>query len=80
MLGSKPVQGTEQASGVWGTGTVWPDLIVAGTMASLFLWSSAQIVRQGRQELALALSLPPEKGCAVSLAVDARQGAAEGEA
>lgn len=39
------------ASGVWATGTAWPDLIVAGVMASLFLWSSAQIVRQALGEL-----------------------------
>ncbi len=39
------------ASGVWATGTAWPDLIVAGIMASLFLWSSAQIVRQAVGEL-----------------------------
>ena len=40
------------AGGVWATSTAWPDLIVAGIMASLFLWSSAQIVRQARHELA----------------------------
>lgn len=39
------------ASCVWATGTAWPDLIVAGIMASLFLWSSAQIVRQAWQEV-----------------------------
>jgi Co/Zn/Cd efflux system component len=39
------------ASGVWATGSAWPDLIVAGIMASLFLWSSGQIVRQARREL-----------------------------
>lgn len=39
------------ASGVWATGTAWPDLIVAGIMATLFLWSSAQIVRQAMTEL-----------------------------
>jgi Co/Zn/Cd efflux system component len=36
---------------VWATGTAWPDLIVAGIMATLFLWSSAQIVRQALTEL-----------------------------
>jgi Co/Zn/Cd efflux system component len=40
------------AGGVWSAGTAWPDLIVAGIMASLFLWSSSQIVRQARHELA----------------------------
>ncbi len=39
------------ATGVWATATAWPDLIVAGVMASLFLWSSAQIVRQARHEM-----------------------------
>lgn len=39
------------AGGVWATGTAWPDLIVAGIMASLFLWSSTQIVRQALNEL-----------------------------
>ena len=42
------------AGGVWASGTAWPDLIVAGIMASLFLWSSVQIVRQARQELVRA--------------------------
>ncbi len=40
------------ASGVWATSTAWPDLIVAGIMASLFLWSAAQIVRQAMREMA----------------------------
>ena len=39
------------ATGVWATATAWPDLIVAGVMASLFLWSSAQIVRQAQHEM-----------------------------
>jgi Co/Zn/Cd efflux system component len=39
------------ASGVWITASAWPDLIVAGIMASLFLWSSFQIVRQSLGEL-----------------------------
>lgn len=39
------------ASGVWATSSAWPDLIVAGILASLFLWSSALIVRQALQEL-----------------------------
>lgn len=40
------------ALGVWGTATKWPDLIVAAIMASLFLWSSSQILRQSWRELA----------------------------
>tara|TARA_E500000305_G_scaffold42912_1_gene33230 strand:+ start:735 stop:1379 length:645 start_codon:yes stop_codon:yes gene_type:complete len=42
------------ASGVWATSSAWPDLIVAGVMASLFLWSSAQIVSQALSELRLS--------------------------
>lgn len=39
------------ASGVWATDTAWPDLIVAGIMASLFLWSAIQIITQGMAEM-----------------------------
>ncbi|MBL8660452.1 MAG: cation transporter [Rhodospirillales bacterium] len=39
------------AVGVWATDSAWPDLAVAGVMASLFLWSSAQVVRQATEEL-----------------------------
>lgn len=38
------------ALGVWGTATGWPDLIVAGIMATLFLSSAYQILRQALQE------------------------------
>lgn len=38
------------ASGVWLSQTAWPDLIVAGIMAGLFLWSSTQIIRQALYE------------------------------
>ena len=38
------------ALGVWGTATAWPDLIVAGLMATLFLSSSWQIMRQAMGE------------------------------
>lgn len=38
------------ALGVWGTATGWPDLIVAGAMAGLFLTSATQIVRQALEE------------------------------
>ena len=37
---------------VWLTASAWPDLIVAGIMASLFLWSSSKIVTQAMGELA----------------------------
>lgn len=39
------------ASGVWFSGTGWPDLIVAGIMASLFLSGAVAIIRQARHEL-----------------------------
>lgn len=39
------------ASGVWLSGTGWPDLIVAGLMASLFLSGAFAIIRQARHEL-----------------------------
>jgi len=38
------------ALGVWGTATGWPDLIVAGIMATLFLTSATQIFRQALAE------------------------------
>lgn len=38
------------AMGVWGTQTGWPDVIVAGIMAGLFLTSSMQILRQAWSE------------------------------
>jgi Co/Zn/Cd efflux system component len=39
------------AGGVWLTASPWPDLIVAAAMASLFLNSSALIVRQALAEM-----------------------------
>ena len=39
------------ASGVWMTQSPWPDLIVAATMAGLFLHSAIRIVRQAIGEL-----------------------------
>lgn len=41
------------ASGVFLSGTGWPDLIVATGMAILALTSAAQIMRRARQELAM---------------------------
>ena len=38
------------ALGVGITGTAWPDLVVAALMAGLFLYSSAQIIRQAVAE------------------------------
>jgi Co/Zn/Cd efflux system component len=39
------------ALGVFGTGTGWPDFIVAALMASLALWGAAQVIRQASGEL-----------------------------
>lgn len=38
------------ALGVWGSATAWPDLVVAGVMAGIFLTSAAQILRQAWSE------------------------------
>lgn len=40
------------AIGVFGTGTAWPDLIVAAIMAGLFFSSSVQIIRKSLKEMA----------------------------
>jgi Co/Zn/Cd efflux system component len=40
------------AAGVFGTGTAWPDLIVAGVMAVLGIGGGLQIISQARSELA----------------------------
>ena len=40
------------ATGVFATGTAWPDLIVAAIMASLFLFSAVKIIRQAMGERA----------------------------
>jgi len=39
------------ATGVWASGTGWPDLIVASIMASLFLWGAITIIRQAALEM-----------------------------
>ena len=39
------------ALGVLGTGSAWPDLIVAGVMATLALTGGAQVLRQAQTEL-----------------------------
>ncbi|MEZ5823333.1 MAG: cation transporter [Geminicoccaceae bacterium] len=38
------------ALGIWGTASGWPDVIVAGIMAALFLSSATQIIRQAIDE------------------------------
>lgn len=45
------------ASGVWGTAAAWPDWLVAGIMATLFVSSAVSIIRQAlgeRRDLAVA--------------------------
>lgn len=39
------------ASGVFATGTAWPDLAVAAFMAALALWGSVQVIRHASREL-----------------------------
>jgi len=39
------------AAGVFGTGSGWPDLIVALVMAGLALWSGISVVRYAKREL-----------------------------
>jgi Co/Zn/Cd efflux system component len=46
------------ALAVWGTATKWPDLLVAAIMASLFLTSSIQILRQSLREMRAARLMP----------------------
>jgi Co/Zn/Cd efflux system component len=50
------------AAVVWLTDTRWPDLIVAGIMAGLFLTSSWQIVTQSVQEVRTKESAPEDRG------------------
>lgn len=56
------------AGGVFLTHSAWPDLIVAGLMAVLFLWSSGQIIRQAlderRNALPAVVSPGGESSCA----------------
>ena len=47
------------AAGVFGTGTAWPDLVVAGVMAVLGISGGVQIIVEARRELA------PARGYAV---------------
>jgi Co/Zn/Cd efflux system component len=43
------------ALGVFGTGTAWPDLAVAGLMAALALHGGWQVLGQARRELTQGL-------------------------
>lgn len=40
------------ALGVFGTGSGWPDIVVAGIMGILALWASASVIKQSWRELA----------------------------
>ena len=51
------------ALGVFGTGTGWPDIIVAAIMGGLGLWGGGQIVRQAMGELD-SVSVPLSDGVA----------------
>jgi Co/Zn/Cd efflux system component len=46
------------AAGVFGTGTGWPDLIVAAIMAALGISGGWQIIRHARSEFHQAAALP----------------------
>jgi len=48
------------AAGVFGTGTGWPDIIVAVLMAGLALQGAASVIRQSLGELRPPLSVPAE--------------------
>jgi Co/Zn/Cd efflux system component len=52
---------TAAAMGVFGTGTGWPDVIVAAIMGGLGLWGGWQVVAQAHAELS---SAPPPFGVA----------------
>jgi len=48
------------AGAVWLTASKWPDLIVAGLMAGLFLSSAFQILRQSLAEMRQPMTVPAE--------------------
>jgi Co/Zn/Cd efflux system component len=50
------------ASGVFVTGTAWPDLAVAAFMAALALWGSAQVIAHARRELRQPAAVQPLAG------------------
>jgi Co/Zn/Cd efflux system component len=39
------------ALGVFGTGSAWPDLVVAAGMASLAVWGGWSVIQHARHEL-----------------------------
>jgi Co/Zn/Cd efflux system component len=48
------------ALGVFGTGTGWPDVVVAAIMAALALQGAATVAKQALGELRQPLSIPAE--------------------
>jgi Co/Zn/Cd efflux system component len=48
------------ALGVFGTGTGWPDIIVASTMVVLSLWGAGQIINHAWNELRTGEAAPAE--------------------
>ena len=58
------------AAGVLGTGTGWPDVAVAGTMATLALSGAYTVIRQARGELRPGLDPRP---AVIRVAADGRQ-------
>jgi Co/Zn/Cd efflux system component len=48
------------ALGVFGTGTGWPDIVVAATMAALALQGAATVIRQSLGELRQPVGMPAE--------------------
>lgn len=48
------------AAGVFGTGTGWPDVIVAAIMAALALQGAASVIRQSLGELSQPVGIPAE--------------------
>nr|WP_222427402.1 hypothetical protein [Hyella patelloides] len=48
------------ALGVFGTGTAWPDLAVAGIMGTLAMTSGISVVRHARSDIAAARSANPQ--------------------
>jgi Co/Zn/Cd efflux system component len=48
------------ALGVFGTGTGWPDIIVAAIMAGLALQGAIVVIRQSVEELRQPVAVPAE--------------------
>jgi Co/Zn/Cd efflux system component len=55
------------ALGVLGSGTRWPDLVVAAVVAGLALTASWSVIRQARAEIAVAKRQPPRIDIPISI-------------